>query len=119
MDPSTIKALEDEQAKKAARSKKKPYVPFDGDEIRGYATNGKPFPFPNIGSYRPKGWTLVEELFCDKSGLGEDWEPALTIDQLKNKLLEHMQSDKDYGYAITSEGPFQLYLGVFEKIGSD
>jgi hypothetical protein len=115
MSPETIRALERDQAKKAARAKKKPYVPFDEAEIRSYAVDGVPFPFPNIGSYRPNGWTLVEELFCDKSGLGADWEPALTHNQLKQKLIEHVNSDKNYGYAIISEGQFQLYIGVFEK----
>lgn len=111
MDLKTIRYLADEQAKKAAREKRVPYAPFDADEVENYPA----FPFPNIGSHRPKGWKLVDSLFVDKSGFGSENEPALTIRGLKAKLLEQLQ--EGYGYAIIEEGQFQLSLGVFKKTG--
>jgi hypothetical protein len=74
-----------------------------------------PFPFPNLGSYVPKGWAEVDRLFCDKSGWGREDEPALTIAGLKRKLTEHVAAGNRYGYAIVEEGTFQVYIGVFEK----
>lgn len=117
MSPETIRQMSDEQARKASARRKVPYVPFDEDEVESWG-NGKPFPFPNLGSYRPRGWTLIEELFCDASGLGSENEPALTPRQLREKVRDIIRGDgsKTYGFAITDVGQFQLYVGVFEKI---
>ena len=109
MSINQIAAMLDEQARHAARAKKTPYVPFDAKEIEGY----RAFPFPNIGSYRPKGWKLVETFMCDSSGMGDESEPALTIRQLKARLL--LDLDKGYGYAIVAVGQFQVVLGAFQK----
>jgi hypothetical protein len=117
MGIETIKMLENKAARKAAKEKKRPYMPYDENEIRSYGENGVTFPFPNIGSYRPEGWTLVDEVMCDKTGLGAEWEPALTTDQLKKKLLHDYAQEETYGYAIISEGQFQIVLGVFEQEG--
>ena len=64
---------------------------------------------PNLGDYRPKGWILLESLFVDKSGWGGESEPALTVEQFIAKLKAGL------GYAIIGEGPFQIYIGEFEK----
>ena len=63
-----------------------------------------------MGSYRPEGWHLVRELFCDSSGFGQDGEAALSFKQLMNTLKEGM------GYAVIEEGQFQVHLGEFEKV---
>ena len=112
MNLVSIRHLSNQAARKAARAKKMPYTPWGVDEIRD---DMPPFPFPNIGSYRPKGWKLVDQLFCDSSGFGSPGEPALTIGQLQAKLVEHIADGHSYGYAIVEEGQFQLYIGVFEK----
>jgi len=69
-----------------------------------------PFPFPNIGSYRPKGWRLVDRHFVDKSGYGSPHEPALTIQRFLRVLKPGM------GYAIIEEGEFQCYVGEFRQL---
>lgn len=66
---------------------------------------------PNIGTYRPKGWRLVEELFVDKSGFGAEWEPAMTLRQFIQAVRK---AGPGNGYAIIEEGEFQVYVGHFE-----
>jgi hypothetical protein len=102
----SLEAIKDEsrrQARRAARLHKRPYIYEEDDK-------GKfpPFPFPNIGDYRPKGYRLVNQYFVDKTGWGTSSEPALTLDQLLEVLRPGM------GYAIIEEGEFQLYIGEFE-----
>lgn len=111
MSLATIEHLSRKSGMEAAQAGLFPYVPIHEDEIKTYP----PFPFPNLGSHRPKGWKLVEELFVDSSGWGADNEPALSVTQLRAKLLELQRSDKTYGYGVTEAGQFQLYLGVFER----
>jgi hypothetical protein len=109
MDLRTIRHLEEEAAKKAKRTKKRPLVPADAasvpDVIRG---------IPNLGSYVPPGWKKVEDLFVDKSGLGGENEPAMTLGKLVSWVQHHV--DRGYGYGLTSEGQFQVYVGVFEPL---
>jgi len=116
MSPATIRALSDEAARKAARAKKQPYVFFDDDEVtRVFAQEGRA-PIPFIGSYKPKGWSKVEELFCDSSGLGRDDEPALSFQQFEAKVREYLAKDGVYGFAVTEAEQFQVYVGVYRKI---
>lgn len=120
MSLSTIKKMSDEAAVKAARLNRKPYVPFDTDEIENYP----PYPFPNIGSHNPPGWEEVEDedghplrLFVDISGV-DPHGPAMGEDRLKNKLVELEEvGEGKYGYAIVEVGQFQCYIGVFKKNG--
>ena len=111
MSISQIRHLSNEQAAKAAKSKKRPYVPFSRTEVENYP----PFTFPNIGSYTPKGWKERERLFVDKTGFGSEHETALTVNQFKEKLLKLYDEDSSLGYAIIEEGQFQVYIGVFEE----
>lgn len=111
MSLGSIKAESRRTGQRAAQQAMMPYVPIHEDEIKTYP----PFPFPNLGDHRPRGWKLIEELFVDSTGLGADDEPALSIRQFKDKLIELERSDKAYGYGITEAGQFQLYVGVFER----
>lgn len=108
----TIRA-ENREAGAAAEAEKKPFVVeqavLEGWKALREAGRAVSFPFPRLGDHVPEGWEQVDSLFCDATGLGEAWEPALTIDQ----LLEKLEVGK--GYAITSVDQFQLYLGVYEK----
>jgi hypothetical protein len=116
MSPSTIQRLSDEHARKAAVQRRVPYVPFDEKEVDTFGVNGMVFPFPNLGSYRPRGWELVEDLFCDGTGWGSEHEPAMTPRQLREKIKSIISKDaKTYGFAIIECGQFQLYIGVFER----
>lgn len=111
MSLESIKHESRESGRRAAKAGRFPYVPIHEDEIKTYP----PFPFPDLGEYRPAGWKLVDTLFVDSTGMGADDEPALSVRQLINKLLEFQRSDKTYGYGVIEAGPFQLYLGVFER----
>jgi hypothetical protein len=115
MSLEAIKELSDEAAQEAAEEVKVPYIPFNRAEIEGYTR----FPFPNLGSYVPEGWELLEDpapLFCDSSGFGAENESALTPKQLIKALLELYDKDSGYGYAIIEVGQFQVYLGIFRRI---
>ena len=112
MSLEALQALNWEIAHKAEQEQREPYV-FDGWDYLAFA-NGQTFPLgaiPNIGYFRPDGWDLVETLFCDKTGLGIPSEPALTVDEILETLLQHRECN--FGYAIVEEGEFQLYLGCF------
>jgi hypothetical protein len=106
MSLQSIRQLSDEQAKKAARKHKLPYVMADMMEV----DNFPPFPFPNIGSYVPKGWEKTEaEFFVDD-------EPALSLNQFKAALRGYVSENPGHGFAITEEGEFQCYVTAFRKI---
>ena len=102
MSLSQIRDMSARQARKASRLHKKPYLFEEEDR-----TTFPPFPFPNIGDYRPKGWELIDNFMVDKTGFGASDEPALTTEQLIRRLKA------GYGYAIIEEGQFQIVLGEF------
>lgn len=110
MSLELIAQLADEAAERAAKENKVPYVIYSLKEIDRYPS----FPFPNLGSYVPNGWELVDKWFCDSTGMGGDNEPALSVSQLVAKLKENY--DKGYGYAVVEQGQFQLYIGVFKQV---
>ena len=112
MDISTIRAMELKAAKTAAAQNKVPYVPFDTQEVDRWTS----FPFPALGSYRPKGWKLIEDWLVDATGMGLESEPVLTIPALKHKISDLIIEGKEYGYAIISCGQFRVVVGVFEKL---
>jgi hypothetical protein len=105
MDLQTISRLSREQARKASRLHKKPYLFEEEDRGIDCFIN-----FPNIGDYRPKGWELGETYFVDKLGFPEYDGRALTHKMLAERLKA------GYGYAIIEEGEFQLVVGEFKQI---
>lgn len=109
---SEIRRESDEAARVAAKKKMIPYIPFSKSEVLAW----KSFPFPYLGSYIPKGWIKVDELFADHSGWGSPTEAALTPQQLKNKIIQLLDDTRILGFGITEVGQFQLYVGVYEKI---
>lgn len=111
MGIETIKQMSREAGERAAQEDMRPYMLDDG-EIDTFP----PFPFPNLGDHVPDGWEEVERLFVDASGMGADWEPALSVGQFKDALRE--REGKGYGYAIVEVGQFQIYVGVFEEVSS-
>jgi hypothetical protein len=92
-------------AKRAARAHKVPFI-VEQEDLDAMP----PFPFPELGTYIPKGWQKVQEYFVDSSGFGQEGEPALTVNQFIKKLVVGR------GYAITEVGQFQLYVGEFIKV---
>lgn len=105
-----IRKTNQELAEKMAQKNKKPYVVYNAEEVDTYP----PFPFPNFGDYRPEGWGLEEDFFVDKSGLGKRKELALTVEQFKGKVKKQIKKDGTWGFAIISEGEFQVYVGAFK-----
>lgn len=99
-----IKALNEEKMRQAAEEKKEPYFVEEGEAII------VPFPFPNIGYFKPKNWKQIEIFFVDKTGLGQRGEPALTVEQFIEKI------EPGFGYAIVEEGEFQVNVGKFKKV---
>lgn len=110
MDAGTIRRMSEEAAKTAAREKKTPYVPYDVAEVQG-----ERFSIPFLGTYVPKGWKKVDSWFCDSSGFGREGEAALTIDQMKAKIIANLEDKATYGYAITEQGQFQCFITVYKK----
>ena len=105
MDLKQIAEASRKASRKAAREHKRPYI-FEEDDRKHFP----PFPFPNFGNYRPKGWELVESYFVDSSGFGAPGEAALTAYQFKLRLKPGL------GYAIIEAGEFQVYVGEFKQV---
>ena len=105
MSQAAIVSLSSKQARSAAKSKRIPYQICNQIEIEQMP----PFPFPNIGSYCPKDWELVDHFQCDKCGNGDGF--SLGTKEIKARL----QVGK--AYAIIEEGEFQLVIGEFKYIG--
>lgn len=112
MSMGVIRAESRKAAQRAAARRLRPFVAYDANEINEMGS----FPFPQFGDeYSPPGWTFVEELFCDASGLGSENEPAMTVSALKRYMIEKLDADETYGYAVGQVGQFQLYVRVFKK----
>jgi hypothetical protein len=111
MSLEAIYYLAEEQAQKAAAENRVPFVPWNQDEI----TSWPPFPFPNIGNYRPEGWELLESVRVNK--LGDDDGRSYGVDGLKRWCSGTVSANqgKSVGFAIIEEGQFQLYVGAFIK----
>jgi hypothetical protein len=109
MSPATIAELCRRQARTASRNKLLPLLVETEDKQSGDRLARHLRGIPNIGSYRPTGWTLVATHFVDKTGLGRRDEPALTFVQFLGVV------QVGYGYAIIEEGPFQAVIGEFER----
>jgi len=66
---------------------------------------------PNIGDYRPRFFKLVAAYMVDKTGMGDDSEPALTI----TTFCKRVEEKRPIYYAIIEEGQFQIVIGEFVK----
>ncbi len=110
MSGGAIMALANQQAEKAAKRKLEPRVFFDAADIEQNCGR-----IPNIGSYRPPGWTLEENKMVDKSGMGDEGEPALTLRGYKQWLSQYLEGSETVGWAIIEEGQFQIVVGRFTQ----
>ena len=86
MSLSTIERVSNEQAKRAAKEKRQPYIIYDKKEIDSFFpwAYHTTFPFPNLGNYCPKNYRRVKRLFVDKTGFDNDG-PALSISSFKRE----------------------------------
>ena len=112
MSIAAIHWVNEEIAAEAASESRIPYVPWTAIEVDGWDS----FPFPNLGYYVPPDWEKTDQhWFVDKSGVGLDWEPALTIEQFRQQLRLYAEENPDHGYAISEEGEFQLYVSAYQR----
>jgi len=136
MDIETIVAMNKDQGRRSKRNSVKP-MRFDDEDIEkakeGYTTPLQKI--VNLGDYVPKGWKRFNTkaiadklnipfswkildnggLFVDSSGFGSDNEPALSVKQFLGMISKLYDFRKDLGFAICSEGQFQLTVGVYEE----
>jgi hypothetical protein len=136
MDIETIVAMNKQQGRKAKKSGKEP-TQFDEEDIQ-QAESGDLTPLKkiiNLGNYIPKGWKRFNTnelkdqldlsydwkfldnggLFVDSSGFGSESEPALSVNQFLQTVSKLFKIRDDLGFAICSEGQFQLTIGVYEE----
>ena len=108
LDPATRQILQQEAGQRASAKKLTPYLVAKEDIKAWKQGNSFPLPFPFIGDYDPPQFEARgDALFVDITGFGLDSEPALTLEQLVNRL------EPDVAYAFTSHGQFQAHLQPF------
>lgn len=106
----SIMAEADEAAAKARDEGLEPYV-FDTKP-----SLYNPYPFPFLGSFVPKGWQQTKYYLVDSSGFGAPDEPAMTIEQFHDHVLETIEADPETGFAIIQNGQFQVKISEYKKI---
>lgn len=105
MSPETISYLARKQARAAAKNGSKPLI-IEAEDLPRIAEIIRHI--PNIGTYRPRGYSLVDHFLVDNSGMGAEDEPALTFAGLCRRVKAGM------AYAIIETGQFQVVVGEFE-----
>ncbi len=110
----TLAAINAEIETEARRQNLEPYHPSGPEEVEAMES----FPFPSLGDI-PDDWEETESFWVDHTGWGKASEPALTIDQFRSLLYDHVADNPDDAYAITEEGPFQLVVSALRRVRSD
>jgi len=115
MSLALIEELNREAGDKARTEDIHPYLIKTLTQIN----NMPPFPFPFVGDaaedFDIRYGERITNLFCDSSGMGAEDEPALTVNQLVEKLKElFFANHEELRVAIVEHGQFQLYLGVWK-----
>jgi hypothetical protein len=111
MSLEVIRHVNNEIAREAAREGLVPYVPVSADEV------DTPFAFPNIGTLKPRHWMRTgASWFCDKTGHGESWEPALTWQQFRRQITGYLLRHPGHAFAIVEEGEFQVVVASFQPV---
>ena len=105
-----IQALATEAATLARHQRLEPKVvaenPLLDEDLRS---------IPNLGDYVPEHWELVDTHFVDKTGLGGLDEPAMTAHQFATMVRTEIAKDEIFGWALITEGQFQVYVGQFKS----
>jgi hypothetical protein len=111
MSLETINSTNRERALESAKFRHVPYMVWPQDIVDWKAGKGLPIPFPHLGDYVPDEYELDGDAWMvDTSGFGSPNEPALTLDQLLDKLVAGR------AYAFVEVGQFQAYLQQFKKV---
>lgn len=74
-------------------------------------------PLIDVDTAKLRGYELIEELFCDSSGFGQESEPALTVNAFERRTRELINEHGTLYTGITGQGMFQVYVGFFKKTG--
>lgn len=76
------------------------------------------FPFPIMTDLLlSNNWEPTEQKwFVDSSGFGRDDEPALTMDDFRQQLLEYIQQHPNHGFALSGVGQFQTYVTAYRRV---
>ena len=111
MSLETMRYYQNQAAKKAARSKRKPLQVMEWFlekelDARIEAVRG----IPNFGTYRPKGFYLDRVVLVDKSGFGAEDGLALT---LRGFVMGWVQP-RDW-LAVIEESQFQVVVAAFRE----
>ena len=115
MSLEVLRQVNEDIARQAAEEGLVPYVPFDVQEVDSYP----PFPLPNLGYLEPEGWEKTDtSWFVDKTGGGQDYEPALTWSQFKRRMRQYISQHPGHGFAITEEGECQVYISAFQPLAA-
>jgi hypothetical protein len=120
MGGAEIVRIADEAARKAAKVKRGPLVVWNDTTIE---QNLRAMPF--LGDFVLQPWEVVfdedsdEQLwFVDNSGMGQEGELALTVDQFVTAVrafLLHADKAYIYGFGIVEQGEFQVYVRAYRK----
>jgi len=107
-----IIAINEEIAAEADQEKRIPFVPDGPEDVLRFP----PFPFPNLGYYEPPGWEVTgQHWFVDKTGRGDEDEPALTVRRFREELRCYIAENPGHGLAITEDGEFQAVVSAFRR----
>ena len=77
-----------------------------------------PFPFPNLGRV-PDAWEFYERFFVEKTGLGRSSEPAMTVEEFRSRVRDHIMDHPGHGFAIIEEGQFQVIVAALNRSRRD
>lgn len=76
-------------------------------------SNAKP---ASIETMELQGYELIQELFVDNSGFGQDDEAALTPTQFYQALKNLIKQHGTLTVKVTGMQIFQAYIGTFKKV---
>jgi hypothetical protein len=66
---------------------------------------------------KSQGYELIQYIFADSSGWGLDSEPALTPNQLLDKISDILNDNPTIYAYILDAGQFQVNIGIYKKTG--
>lgn len=71
----------------------------------------------SVDTMELKGYELIKEFFVDSSGWGCADEPAMLADRFVDELTKIVKEYNQVYTTITNAGQFQVYVGVFKRVG--
>jgi hypothetical protein len=126
MGLETIKRMSDVAAYRAAEEGRYPLSVMKAEDVRG---------LPFLGDYVPAGWrhALWADFYStprtgwpwaedhratfmvDSSGWGSTGEPALTMAELQDFVMQPQRPQHEYGWGIVEAGQFQVVVQAYVR----